>query len=145
MGSPFLPSEAEQLDAIRDASESGFTLVHIDTCLGCYLSDHHNRDGELLLGVYVDGETTIGAVFNDLQSELAQLSLEDGERGGFDYAKARQAIATARAEHHPMDQDRSYFDSSLETPSDDDEMDGGDYVQAWFLIVWTPTEGGDDA
>lgn len=132
MPSPFLPSVEEQLTAARDATDSGFAFVHIDTCLGSFLSDHHNRDGELLIGVPVDGNTYLGAVFNDVLMELREIAPDDGDRAGFNYRKALAAIEAERDAH----QDLSFlFDSSLDI-LDDDEFNDGEYVQAWFLITW---------
>lgn len=128
-------------DQLDDHRKDGFKLVHIDTCLGSFLNDHHNRDGELLLGVIVDGETTIGQVFNDLESEFASIGWDMGEtRRGFDYDKAGQAIREARAEHHPMELDRKLFDPSLDIPTEEDRDSGDEPVQAWFLIVWPVPE-----
>lgn len=112
-----------------------FTCSHIDTCLGSFLTDHHNRDGELLLGVTVNGESTIGAVFHDLFMELNEVALDNGDQGGFNYDEAGKAIRALRDENHPMELDRSYFDSSLDIP-DDDEFNMEEQVQAWFLIQW---------
>jgi hypothetical protein len=56
---PFgLKSTDEQLADIRADTDSGYALVHVDTCLGCFLQDHHNRDGEFLIGVTVDDNST---------------------------------------------------------------------------------------
>jgi hypothetical protein len=123
----------QQLRTIREESESDYVVTHIDTCLSSYLQDHHNRDGELLLGVYVDGNTTIGDILRDLESEFNQMFLEDGERGGFNGDKASAAIAKLKEDN--KDRLDTIFDSKLETPSEDDE-DMGESCQAWFLIHW---------
>jgi hypothetical protein len=128
-----LPSLDQQLQSARDASGEEFSISHIDTCLSCYLQDHHHRDGELLLGVYVDGNTTIGDILRDLESEFNQMFLEDGERGGFNGDKASAAIAKLKEDN--KDRLDTIFDSKLETPSEDDE-DMGESCQAWFLIHW---------
>lgn len=101
-------------------------LTHIDTCLSCYLQDHHNHDGELLLGVLVDSAITFGEVLAELKSELQQTNQGDG----FDYDAAAAAIA---AEFADVDLTEA-FDASLESP--DEFSDDGDYPQAWFLLTW---------
>ncbi len=134
MAYPFLPSVEEQLQRRRDETESGFACVHIDTCLSCYLNDHHQRDGELLLGVIVFGDTTIDSVKNELHCELdmAWDRLPDLTPDWF--AKARAAVESAFADSALT----KTFDSSLEIRSDEDEFD--DYVQAWFLLTWEVPE-----
>lgn len=144
MSSPFLPSMEDQLQARRDESDDGFACIHIDTCLSCYLNDHHHRDGELLLGAIVFGDTSIGEVKNELLSEFDQVAYDlAGEKPGYDHAKARAAILRAFEEVPPMELDRKAFDSSLDLRDDEDE--GFDeYCQAWFLITWNvPDEEGD--
>jgi hypothetical protein len=153
MTSPLLPSMEAQLDAIR---EDGFALVHIDTCLSGYLSDHHNRDGELLLGVHVDGTTTVEEVLLGVLSEFQSIGFELGEtRAGFDFDQAKNAIKNEIASKD-ADELAKLFDASLEVPpveenfeSDDlfedaqNEWESSDQVQAWFLIVWpVPEENG---
>lgn len=128
-----------QLDAIRETAE--FSVVHIDTCLACYLQDHHNRDGELLLGVTVTGETTIGEVFNELEDEFRSIAWDiAADRKGFDYDKAFAAIKAERSKHHPMDLDRKLFDPSLDIPTEEDYEDMAEFPKAWFLIVWSVPE-----
>ena len=134
---PILPSLDRQLASAREASSTEFAVTHIDTCLSCYLTDHHNRDGELLLGVYVDGSTTVEAVLDGLRDEFRQFSDLAEDRRGFDYDKALAAIEAVREEN--KENADELFDSSLEVPSDQD-FDGGDYVQAWFLIHWDVPE-----
>jgi hypothetical protein len=142
MSSPFLPSVQEQLQTRRDESETKFAVTHIDTCLPCYLNDHHNRDGELLLGVFVDGNATVGAVLDDLLDEYRQIGYEMGEnRMGFDYCAGLKAIEAEIAEN--SDNRGKLFDSSLEYHSEDEFS--GDYVQAWFLIHWDIAAEGDDS
>lgn len=100
------------------------SLSHIDTCLPCYLQDHHNRDGELLLGVPVDNEATYASVREDLRSEFngADYGVDDVTDEMFEAALA-ECFADAKPD--------ALFDSSLE-PGDDD----GEGPQAWFLLTW---------
>ena len=67
---PLLPSLDQQLASAREASGESFLWAHIDTCLSCYLNDHHHRDGELLLGAFVAGNTTIGEVLDGHEDEF---------------------------------------------------------------------------
>ncbi len=140
---PLLPSLDQQLRSAREASDSKFMVSHIDTCLSCYLHDHHNRDGELLLGVFVDGAATIGQVLDGLRDEYRQIAYEMGSnRLGFDYDAGLAAIDSLIAENE--ERSGNIFDSSLEITHEDD--DGfGEGCQAWFLIHWDIPEEEDDA
>lgn len=166
---PLLPSLDQQLRAIREGSESKFVVSHIDTRLPSFLGDHHNRDGELLLGVFVDGAATIGQVLDGLRDEYRQIAYEMGSnRLGFDYDAGLAAIEALIADkagiaHKP-------FDASLDgPPSDEDErffddednfdeeafeaaveeyenaLEMSEQCQAWFLIHWDVPEEEDDA
>jgi hypothetical protein len=134
---PFLKSTQEQLQDRRDDSETGYAVVHVDTCLSCYVQDHHHRDGELLLGVYVDGTSTVGGILHDLALELNQTNLEEGERGGFVYDKASAAIAKLREDN--SDRLDQLFAPGAEVPADDED-DGSDPCYAWFVITWNVPE-----
>ena len=136
-----LPSLDQQLRSAREEAGQEFLWAHIDTCLSCYLNDHHNRDGELLLGVYVDGTSTIGQVLASLVYEFGSVGYQIAEyRAGYDHDKAMAALAYLINENR--DRSETLFDSSLEYHSDD-EFDG-DYVQAWFLLTWDIPEEEDD-
>lgn len=118
-------------------TESEFNCDHIDTCLGSFLNDHHNRDGELLLGVFVDGRATVGVVLDGLRDEYHQVAYEIGSnRLGFDYAQGSAAIENFIAEN--KDNREKLFDSSLDVLTADDDYD--EIVQAWFLISWDVPE-----
>ena len=157
---PLLPSLDQQLRSAREASERKFVVSHIDTCLPSFLNDHHNRDGELLLGVFVDGSATIGQVLNGLRDEYRQIAYEMGSnRLGFDYDEGLKAIEALIEEQAPRFM--MPFDSSLDgPPSDEDERffdeddnfdeeafeaatleyereaEMSEGCQAWFLIHW---------
>lgn len=128
-------SMEDQLRDIRSQSESGWAVVHIDTCLSCYLQDHHNRDGELLLGVPVNGESTVGEVLDELASELQQFGDLAADRAGFDWTKAEETIKALQAEN--VDRAEMKFDNGLETLEEDDYDEP---VQAWFLLTWEVPE-----
>ena len=139
---PLLPSLDEQLRAARDASGETFMWAHIDTCLSCYLHDHHHRDGELLLGAIVFGDTTIGDVLDELQSEFNAVGWDlANERRGYDHEAAQAALDRLRAEN--ADRLERPFDSSLDLANEDEELD--DYCQAWFLLTWDVPDEEDDA
>lgn len=106
------------------------SLKHIDTCMSCYLTDHHNRDSELLYGAYVDGSTT----YADIRGEL-----DNGFRSAFDDIPdhvtddmIKQAIADCFAN---VTDTSALFDASLEIPDQDSDFDG-EPCQAWFLFTW---------
>lgn len=138
-----LPSLDQQLRNEREATESKFVVSHIDTCLSSYLNDHHNRDGELLLGVFVDADSTIGEVLDGLADEFRQIGWELGEdRLGFDYDAAKAAIDHLKIEN--ADRLERLFDSSLDRIPEGEE-DMHEMCQAWFLIHWDVPEEEDGA
>lgn len=138
---PILPSLDQQLASARAETESGFICAYIDTCLSSFLHDHHHRDGELLLGAIVFGDTSIGEVRNELLSEFDSVGWYlANERAGYDHDKARQAILDAFSEVHPNDLDRKAFDPSLDLRDEDDDGYSDEYCQAWFLISWDVPE-----
>jgi nucleoside-diphosphate-sugar epimerase len=136
-----LPSMSEQLDAIRE--ESGVTFAHVDTCIGCYLQDHHNRDGECLFGVYVDGTTTIG----DVKKALADEVRSTGDR--VDESVTDEQIAAAIESAFADCDLAKLFDSRLESPELDEEGEpidddmAAEGPQAWFVLVWPMKEEED--
>lgn len=142
--SVFLPSVQEQLASARESSSSGYVCTHVDTCLGTYLNDHHNRDNELLLGVFVDGNSTYGDIKLALVEEFNQIGYELGEnKPGYDHDKARAAIDEAFSHIPRSEMSHIHFDETLDIMSEADlaAADGDDYCQAWFVISWDPEEG----
>lgn len=111
-----------------------FTAQHIDTCLSGYLNDHHNRDGELLLGAYVDGNTTYQEVLDELLSELNARDMTFD--GSFNYDSAEAAI---RDQFSTVPDMSKVFDASLDVLSEE-EAEMADPCQAWFLITWDASE-----
>lgn len=137
-----LISTQDQLANFRDASDSGVAFVHVDTCLSCYVQDHHNRDGECLFGVYVDGNSTVA----DVRAGLADEVRSTGDR--VDESVTDETIAAAIAALFDGADPDAIFDASLEVPELDEdgepvEDDTGESCQAWFVLTWK-TEGGDD-
>jgi hypothetical protein len=104
-------------------------LQHIDTCLACYLQDHHNRPGEHLAGVVVDGTTTYAEVRATLERELTACGPEDDDAP----TDAEICVAVAGAFSTVRDLEAT-FDSSLEVNESDRDWD--EPVQAWFLMTW---------
>ncbi len=100
----------------------------IDVCLGCYLTDHHNRDGELLLGASVDGDTTHEEVREELLAELNARAIDDES---FDYEAARKEIDSMFDGVELADP----FDPNLETV-DPEERDLYEPCQVWVLLSW---------
>lgn len=131
-----LPSTQDQLASAREDS-GGVALVLVDVCLSSFLTDHHNRDGELLLGVYVDGRTKLIDVRESLYSELMSADFSD-RTDGLDYPAAQRAI------HDLFDGKdiESLFDASLETLDEDEAetMGGDEMCQAWFVLTWDVPE-----
>ena len=120
------------------------TCTHIDTCLSSFLTDHHNREGELLLGVFANGNSTFGDIRRDLLEELrdATAAIDPADMPGFDIEEAKAAALELFADKHPNELDRSLFDEGLDFP-DDEEMEMGETAQAWFLFRWdypTPSD-----
>lgn len=160
----FLKSLSEQLADAREAAGQSFLWAHIDTCLSSFVNDHHHRDGELLLGVFVDGNATIADVLDGLESEFHAVAYDlASERLGYDHNAAKAALARLRDEN--SDRLDKLFDSSLEGPPSDEEerffdeednfdeeafeaatlayeeaQEGSECVQAWFLLTWDVPE-----
>jgi hypothetical protein len=144
-----LKSTEEQLRDHRDSSESGVVLVHVDTCVGCYLQDHHNRDGECLFGVHVDGDSTYGSVRLALVQEIASTS----DRVP-DYVTDAQIDAAVSTWFDGLDLAHT-FDSRLDSPPQEHQFDSeeefeaaerewedeaGESCQAWFVLTWNVPE-----
>jgi len=101
------------------------TISHVDTCLPCYVQDHCNGPTELLVGVYVDGNTLVQTVVESLSQEL---NGADKIPAGITEAQINAAIL----EELPAGTMGDAFDSSLEAADDDD----GEGPQAWFHVTW---------
>ena len=101
------------------------TVIHVDTCLPCYLQDHHNREGERLLAAPVDGGTRTWLVKESLRDEINAADLPTAEH----YTAARAALATLFAGAHPF----AVFDPYLDKASDDDRAEA---VYAYFVLRW---------
>lgn len=117
------------------------TATLIDVCLSSFLHDHHNRRGELLLGAYVDGTTTLADLRSELLQELQAYGhdLVYGRDDELDDAAARAAIDELFAGHSDLSRP---FDASLEVIAEEDreDMGGDEMCQAWVLLQWEPKE-----
>jgi hypothetical protein len=127
-----IPSTQEQLATIRDASGNGIALAHVDTCLGSFLNDHHNRDGECLFGVVVDGNSTNLDVLEGLRSEY----ISTGDRVLASVEDS--AVFDAIDEWFAGRDLKALFDSRLEVIDEDEAetMGGDEMCQAWFVLTW---------
>lgn len=118
----FHPVVRDEWRIIESTSES-YDVSLIDVCLSCYLTDHHNRDGEQLLCVAVDGSTRNGHVASELRAELQNYEFPRG----FNYGAAELAIADCMSKADG----RRLFDSSLERGECDESC------YAYFLLSYT--------
>ena len=102
----------------------------IDICLPDFLSDHHNRDGELLLGICLAGQSP---------DEAAQMLLDELNWGRYPQGvddKAFLALAKDASQGvdfcpcdgngNPVSKDSEAFQAAME----------GNEAQAWFLLEW---------
>lgn len=96
---------------------------HKDTCLGDYLQDHHNRDGEMLLGASLGG--TPEATVDDLWYEVAEIPDDLTEE------QVRTALKEAVA-----GVDLRYIDEHGNPQDEIDEDRDSEEPQAWFVLSW---------
>lgn len=100
-------------------------VTYIDTCYPDFLTDHHNREGELLVGIILGSETPIA---DQLVDELSS-----GDYGVPDEISDDDIKRACRGIHvdlRPVDRngDRCPFDS--------EELHGEEQPSAWFLLKW---------
>lgn len=108
------------------------SISHIDACLSCYLQDHHNRDGEWLIGVPVDNSTT----YANIRAELAnELEVGDAPENAPDWSADEIKVALDDLFSGVKDM-AALFDGGSEVPDDYD----GEMPQAWFLVEWETEE-----
>lgn len=113
------------------------TLTHIDTCLSCFLTDHHNRDGEALFGVYVDGATSRAEVLANLLHEMLATGDRVADHISYDDMKACAKSLFADAYGTSQEALGLPFDSSIDLPTEDDcDLGLDESCQAWFLLTW---------
>lgn len=107
-------------------------ISYVDTCLPCYLTDHHDRDGEFLIGVRVDGGTKWSYVTDAIKQEWdgAEISDVEGEAAN---AALDAAFKRAHAEFVTRLLPNATFDNTLDPPSEDDDAEG---PQAYFVVEY---------
>lgn len=111
----------------------------IDVCLPDYLTDHHNRPGELLLGTPVCGMTYASDVREGLYEAFTSLA-DPGVPDSISDLQVEEAISRPFDEAYEVGE---YFDESL--PSNE-ELGDGEWPQVWGLLEWdVPEEGGDES
>lgn len=110
-------------------------VKYIETCLSEYLTDHHNRPGELLLGlpaVGLDEEEAVETLWDDLCSR------DDGSlhlpKVTEDQLKKTFAEAVKGVDFRPFDENGL----RLTGPEDPDwDLACEEYQPcAWFLLTW---------
>lgn len=117
----------------------------IDVCLACYVTDHHNRNGELLLCTEVCATTTIAEVRDGLLNDLNGCCRDVPDEF---WPLAESAIREWASERAGIAGVDDAFDGGLPlqadgdaTDSPDDLSDGDEWPQVWLLLEYT--EGGD--
>lgn len=108
------------------------SCTHKDTCLGCYLTDHHNRDGELLLGIYPHSQT---------DEEAAQELWEELNSCDWDLPEDLTDEAIKMAFSEAVEGvDFRYIDGRTgnRTEADPGEENDGEAAQVWFVLTWHP-------
>jgi hypothetical protein len=113
-------------------------VTFLESCLACYLTDHHNRDGELLVGIPISNTTTFAEIKDDLFSELNTL-LSDRNDVPAVLTEAAvgacvESLCATMDPEEPIDADAADEDDDSWTEG---ESDGGE-CQAWFLLTWNP-------
>jgi hypothetical protein len=101
-----------------------FTVEHIDDCYPDALTDHHNREGECLIGVPVDATTTVQQVFDALYGEAVDAELPDG-------VTAEQIAEACSKEVFGALTPSDVWNSDLEAGDNN-----GEGPQAWFVLRW---------
>ncbi len=96
------------------------TVEHVDTCLGCYLTDHHNRPGEFLVGIPCAGQGLDDAL-TELAEEIAVCAPDEFRTGAplFE-TQCRDALRG--------------IDLSDPDPSSDADNEASDDCRAWFVV-----------
>lgn len=117
------------------------TVYHKDTCISCYLRDHHNRDGECLVGIMPYCQT-VEEAREEIFREISDVWYEKVPEAITD-AQIKAAIAecvpdTAVKEFYYIDGDGETHATVPESAEDDDCLET---AQLWFVMEWTPSEG----
>lgn len=111
------------------------SISHIDTCLACYLTDHHNREGELLIGCAVSNETNIASLADDILHEISCCDEPSSEDVTDNMLRA--AICDMLHSEDAF-RDETIWDAKLPPAPDPDDSDYT--LQAWFVLSWSDDE-----
>lgn len=106
-------------------------IQHIDTCFPEYLTDHHNRDGELLVGVPVDATTTNGEVAQGILDEI------NGADYGLPDWLTDDMIQKAVDDELPASVSDDAFDDTLDCLGSSDDEPCDELPTAWFLLTFS--------
>ena len=109
------------------------TAQHIDTCFVDFLQDHHNRDGEMLLGVSVSEGMSADDVIEDLMREVHS-SMDDEIPEEVTDEQLHAAFTAAVLPNYTPNQ------WGLEAIWDADQIaannEQGDVPSHWFVLTW---------
>jgi hypothetical protein len=107
--------------------KTSIEIEYTDTCFSCYLTDHHNRDGEALIGIAlgVSKEDAINEIVDEFYQNTAVR--EDCPSVEIKYVRAAAEKAIKG-----VDLERERFDG--EGDAEDHPYD--DEPFAWFLVTW---------
>lgn len=102
-------------------------VTHIDTCLPCYLQDHHTRDGEALIGISVDSRN----IKDDLLTEATLCEAIP------EHFTEDMILAAINAEFGgTVIEEDDLWDDKLEVLADNGVDVDDEPPQAWFLFQW---------
>ena len=112
-----------------------YSIYHSDTCMSDYLQDHHNREGEHLLGVSVRQDTTIKQVKERLMEEFGNTWNDSIPEELTSSMFASLLHDTFEGEDDMVPSSFCYIDLK-----EDDENDDTEECYAWFVLSWEPAE-----
>jgi len=115
------------------SNEYELTIEYIDTCLPCYLADHHNREGEYLIAIACSEEGLSKAEL--LEDLLSEFNSED----------CPEAITDSQIQHAAEECLAQCEDSgAAQITSFDPGPEGadfeGDIPYAYFVARWTESK-----
>lgn len=130
---------------------------HIDTCLPDYLQDHHNRDGECLIGIEPCGQTAEQAAGEAMDTHLDADNCPPLEHVTDEAIKAALIACLGSVDLRHIDGTGGHVD----IPADNTRCIGcggdcgedaarcnrcndGENAYVWILLTWTRTDEGAD-
>ena len=110
---------------------------HKDTCISDYLTDHHNRDGECLVGISVYGQDARQAC-DDLISEIrgCDYGIPESITEQDLYVAAR--VAVTNVDFRPYDEDGNPVAECDVPPEVWEHILDQCESQAYFVFTWDP-------